>query len=979
MKQEMNFENGQNPVSIFALHIIPPLHSNKEHAIALEATMQSLVLDRQHPITLELAGTQEWRSFIVRATSQSALDHVEALLRAQYPQSEIRPLRSHDDPFRLDPGEAVSAVELEAGSASYLPLRSWQEEQKEGTDPLLGLLAALGHLPEHTRAVAQIALTPAVTNWSRWNMRRALESPLAQERRNKERTLLTAILGEGFSNILFIHLVIFIGLFLLLRPAMPPWFLKSIVQICIGRGSQVPASQQGQIILWVCGALLVEGLIIVLSMVVDSWWKRRSMYNPRVVAQKTSRMAYRARLRLYVMGPEMTANDPMSKKAQAQIRKTLLIRMVAAYRQFHMADGAFFVPRRISARAARRLLINRWAGKAEWQKGLRLSRHMIGVDALASLWHMPNPQALPELALVEHRRSRTLLIPPAVTRQCQGLPPIGYSEHAGYRLPFAFTPEFFTFHSLIVGKSGEGKSTFIEHIAQKAMELGGMVLIDPFGDLCENVLQHVPAARAEDVVFIDLSDKLASIGLNPLDVTLGYRRDQFIADLLKMLAQIWAASWNARMENAFEISLRTLFEANKALVARDPQNGPMLQYTLLDILPLLTRANFCHALLQEVEDDYLHRWWREYYEPLSPAQQRDIINPIAAKVAKFENQAARRILGQGISTLHIPQMIKERKIILFKLARGVVGNDVASMIGATLLGLIQNILEDQGYLGYREAPRLPIIINEFQRVAGADYRTLSELHKYGASFFMATQSVDYLQRISPYVWPALQANVRQIVAFNLSAPDAEFLAPELGVDREDILHLDINTCYVSVLAGGRRQPTFSLKLLPPAHVDGIQAESIRTRCRVRYTNPIPEIDQRLSEAMLRNIRLAPVSEPEPSSESPAPPLPRPTLSEKPRERHRERVIQEGEAQYEGAEDVRKKRETFPRMGGPAPDTKESSVLVPDLTKEEQEENELLEMVIRDEIEGEREDLMQREGEREDLIQQQKHNRKTRQH
>src|ERR1019366_3384235 len=138
--QERGDQQGAMPS--FALQIIPPLNASNEHSIALEATMQSLVLDRQHPIALELAGTSERRIFIVRATTQAALDNVEALLRAQYPQSAIRPLVAHEDPFRLEPGEAISAIELIAGAASFLPLRTWQEAQKEGTDPILSLLAA---------------------------------------------------------------------------------------------------------------------------------------------------------------------------------------------------------------------------------------------------------------------------------------------------------------------------------------------------------------------------------------------------------------------------------------------------------------------------------------------------------------------------------------------------------------------------------------------------------------------------------------------------------------------------------------------------------------------------------------------------------------------------------------------------------------------------------------------------------------------
>ena len=95
------------------------------------------------------------------------------------------------------------------------------------------------------------------------------------------------------------------------------------------------------------------------------------------------------------------------------------------------------------------------------------------------------------------------------------------------------------------------------------MQLGGLVLIDPFGDLCEQVLKLVPVERAEDVVFIDLADLQYAAGLNPLDVTLGHKRDKFITDLIKMLGQIWITSWNAKMENAFEMNLRTLLKPTK--------------------------------------------------------------------------------------------------------------------------------------------------------------------------------------------------------------------------------------------------------------------------------------------------------------------------------------------------------------------------------------------------------------------------------
>jgi hypothetical protein len=303
------------------------------------------------------------------------------------------------------------------------------------------------------------------------------------------------------------------------------------------------------------------------------------------------------------------------------------------------------------------------------------------------------------------------------------------------------------------------------------------------------------------------------------------------------------------------------------LVAQDPLEGPQQQYTLLDVLPLLTNENFCHALLQSIEDDYLHRWWREYYEPLTLMQQRDVINPVITKVAKFESVIARRIIGQSVSTLNFSQMIAERKIILLKLAKGVIGADVAALIGATMLGLLQITLEEQGNIQEWGRVRLPIILDEFQTLAGVDYGALAELRKYGATFFLATQSLEYLQKLDEFLLPTVLANVKQMIIFHLSAQDAEIMCKDLGVEEEDILNLDMHTCYVKLSALNRRQPAFSLRMSPPPAGDPIQAESIRTRCRVRYSCPVDDIDSRLRDAMIRSLRLAPT----PGHPRPSPP------------------------------------------------------------------------------------------------------------
>src|SRR5579883_2968856 len=151
---------------------------------------------------------------------------------------------------------------------------------------------------------------------------------------------------------------------------------------------------------------------------------------------------------------------------------------------------------------------------------------------------------------------------------------------------------------------------------QPANEATGLVLVDPHGDLVSGLLGLIPPARQRDVIVVDLADTAHPIGLNPLDVTLGRDRDKAVANILLIASHIWTKYWGPRMENALEYALKTLYEVNLALVIADPQRGPDLQYTLLDVAPLLQRTTFRNRLLEQVRDQELLRWWSDYYEQL---------------------------------------------------------------------------------------------------------------------------------------------------------------------------------------------------------------------------------------------------------------------------------------------------------------------------------------------------------------------------
>src|SRR5438094_8486542 len=78
---------------------------------------------------------------------------------------------------------------------------------------------------------------------------------------------------------------------------------------------------------------------------------------------------------------------------------------------------------------------------------------------------------------------------------------IGYYEH---REPFGIAQTDRRQHMWVVGASGTGKSSFIQgRIQDDSLTGRGVGIIDPHGDLAQEVMAAVPPERVNDVVLLD--------------------------------------------------------------------------------------------------------------------------------------------------------------------------------------------------------------------------------------------------------------------------------------------------------------------------------------------------------------------------------------------------------------------------------------------------------------------------------------------
>ncbi len=895
------------------LQVVPPRSASNRDIAALETVMQGLVLGVRHPVALEIARTVRGRQFLLRATSPTALEHLAAQIQARYPQATIQ--RLTEDPLHVKPDEAITAVELQPGAASYLPLRSWRERELPvaGTDPLLGVLAAVSHVPAHMRVVTQLALVPLSPTWSQAYQRRAVEHPLEPERQRQRRTT-TASGSSAPSTAGIIAMGILVAVLLLwyrFSKRLPTWIVHAGSLLLHGKNPQLSSSQ---VTLLVVG-LLGIAIAILLVLFAVNWVLRRSrhtsIYDMRLVAEKTGRSAYRARLRLFVIAAREEARGtsaeavpggslhlrPISfvvrpqelsltrirsayqqwqhtrrrQHEQARAREEVLDRLTAAYRQYHTAAGGYFVPHHLSERKVRRLLIHRHGLTGlftGWQRDLRRSRHILSVADIAVLWHLPQSSDLPDLPLLERGRARTALAPPELTVG-HGWK-IGTSRHAGHDVP-VFLPEECLRHNLLaVASTGKGKSTLFQHLAQAmcAMRAGsggaggpGFAFIEPHGDVVHALCGLLPPDERDNVVLVDLATTDYPVGINPLDMV-GKDRDKAVDTLITIAEHLWASSYGSRTENVLEYALKTLADANELLIQSDPYQGPDRQYTLLDVMPLLRAASFRHAVLEQVRDRLLIDWWQHYYEPLDAHQQREITSSVITKLSKFaSSRVARRILGQPRSTIDLREVVRAGQYLLVSTASGVVGADLSELVGIVLLGLFEAALAEQAALPPEQRRRYLVLIDEFQVYRGANYQgMLAELRKYGGSFALATQSLAYLDRLDRTLRATVLANIDHLFAFHMAGEDARLLHELDGIAEEEVTTLDDFQCYVKLSLHGHRLPVFSLDLdAPPRHDEDV-AQFVRLRSRERDSRPAGVADDLIRQTLARQRSAVPTKQ-----------------------------------------------------------------------------------------------------------------------
>ena len=764
------------------LAVTPP-RAGERTLLGVENLLQSIAVPE--PFSLELAGDMDGVTLMARCLDDRV---VRGQLAAHYPQARIQQVDPDDDPLRLREDEQAWAITLRADAPEYLPLRTFRDDDllDPGSDPLIALMGALSALYEGERVVAQLMLRSLGPDWSQSHMEKAHKRP-GSELREPSYTYQTKPLQLDGVTMAVLGIAAFAA-------------LKGYLWI-----------QDGEI--WKAALL---GTATALGLAAGSWawwrWKkaRNRVEDPMLIQEKVSRVAFDAELHVVAVLPADT---------KEQRARELLVPVAAAYRHYDNPAGARFkvsLVRPVHPDPAR---------LHPPAPGLFSRRSVLGVREIAALWHPPG--AGDETPLVERSGARALS---PLAKGVRGGALVGDTT-AGVKRDIRFPEDLLRRHHLYVARTRMGKSTLMHHIVTHKMrekaagrDPDAIVVIDPHTDLVAGILEHVPESLVDRVRLIDLSDESRAPGINLLDTRVFADRDRTADSVVRVARGLWD-QWGPRMQSILEQTVKTLHEANEQVEAEQ-------QHTILDGLNLLSNEPYRKEVLKRVSDPYLLEWWARDFGSWHRQYKAEALAPVQTRLSYYaSSKRARAILGQRRSTIDLRRTIHDGGVLLVSTSQGTVGRDVAALVGASMLNLVDAVIREQGSLPLSQRRGALVVVDEMQSMPGVDYESmLSELGKFGASFVLATQSLAKLDDLSRTMRDTLLANVGCLAVFQVAGNDARTLVWELGKERvteDDITSLPVHQCYVRATVGKERMPAFSMLVRKPEDGDPSVADRIR--------------------------------------------------------------------------------------------------------------------------------------------------------
>ncbi|MCS7093462.1 MAG: type IV secretion system DNA-binding domain-containing protein [Patescibacteria group bacterium] len=431
-----------------------------------------------------------------------------------------------------------------------------------------------------------------------------------------------------------------------------------------------------------------------------------------------------------------------------------------------------------------------------WPFGKNIS--ILSTDELASIFHFPNKTV--ETPHIQWLKAKTAPVPSEVPQS--GGTFVGHGYYRGVRRPVYLLLEDRRRHLYIIGKTGTGKSVLLEDLAIQDIKAGhGVCVIDPHGDLIENIIKYIPPQRAEEVIYFDPSDTERPMGLNLLEAETEEQKHFITTSIINLMYKLYDPQRTGIIGPRFEHAVRN------AMLTVMSEPGT----TFVEVVRCLTDPKYVQEMLPKVQDPIIRRYWTDQIAQTSDFHKSEVLDYIVSKFGRFvTNKTMRNIIGQSRSAFDFRQIMDEEKILLINLSKGKLGEENSSFLGLVLIPKIlvaamsrQEVPEDQRRDFF-------LYVDEFQNFATPDFATiLSEARKYRLNLTVANQ---FIGQMEEEVKNAVFGNVGTLISFRVGVTDAAYLQREYQpvFSEADLINVERFHSYMKTIVNNEPVPPFSV-------------------------------------------------------------------------------------------------------------------------------------------------------------------------
>jgi hypothetical protein len=457
--------------------------------------------------------------------------------------------------------------------------------------------------------------------------------------------------------------------------------------------------------------------------------------------------------------------------------------------------------------------------------------YILSAREVATIYHLPNSDHVHHIVHVLARKSD----PPQDLPLAGGrdVSTFGITNYHNNFVRFGVQLDDRRRHLYVVGKSGVGKSKLLELLIYEDLHRGrGIAVLDPHGDLVDCVLRHVPRNRIEDVILFDPSDTEYPIAFNPLEKVEEAYKMQLTIGFLDIFKKLFGDNWTYRLEHVLRYTTLALLDSPNT--------------TVLSILKMLSDKNYRQKIVARIQDNVVKSFWVSEFAAWSEKFDAEAITPLLNKVGQFvATNMIRNIVGQPETRFSIRDVMDNKKILLMKVSKGLLGEENSSLLGSMIITKMYQAAMSRADTLEEERPDFYFYVDEFQNFAtDTFYEILSEARKYHLNLTIAHQ---YMGQLSSKIRQTVFGNVGSLLSFRVGAEDAAVLEKEYEpiFKERDIINLGVREFYIKMSVKGEIREAFSGRTVDVPRPKDDHTREITELSRKRYCQSKRKVEELL--------------------------------------------------------------------------------------------------------------------------------------